>query len=217
MHYRTYRFAWILSLLVIAGLACNLFSKIGQTAKDAQSLVTDVGKGKQLISTVQPFITQIEGLKLLETFQSFTNNEVPGALETMQAVATVQGSGMIETLQAFASEQAPAMKETGQAMATQLSPGEVPADIPVVEGDKGEFYSSQEVVSYETGLDFQTVIDFYKQEMPAKGWSFSEQDSTEMENLATLLYEKPDRKATINLTVNPLNQNIIVLITISNQ
>ena len=91
MHHRTYRFAWILSLLVIAGLACNLFSKIGQTAKDVQSLATDIGKGKQLISTVQPFITQIEGLNLLETLQSFTSKDVPGALDTMQAVATVQG------------------------------------------------------------------------------------------------------------------------------
>lgn len=217
MYYRTYRFAWIISLLVIAGLACNLFSKIGQTAQDVQSLTTDIGKGKQLISTVQPFITQIEGLNLLETLQSFTGKDVPGALETMQAVATVQGSGMVETLQAFASEQAPAMKETGQALATQLSPGEVPADIPVVEGDKTDFYSSQEVVSYETGLDFQSVLDFYKQEMPIKGWTPSEQDSTEMENLAILLYEKPDRKATLNVTVNPLNQNTIVLITISNK
>ena len=53
--------------------------------------------------------------------------------------------------------------------------------------------------------------------MPLKGWTFSETDSTEMENLATLLYEKPDSKASINLTVNPINQNTIVLITITNK
>ena len=50
---------------------------------------------------------------------------------------------MVETLQAYATEQAPVMKETGQALATQLSPGEVPADIPVVEGDKGRLLQLQ--------------------------------------------------------------------------
>jgi hypothetical protein len=217
MHRRTYRIAWMLSLLVIVGLACNLFSKVGQTAQDIQSIGTDIGKGKQLISTVQPFITQVEGLNLLETLQSFTKNEVPGALETMQAVATVQGVGMVETVQAYATDHAPSLKETGQAMATQLSPGEVPEDIPVVEGDKTEFYSSQQIVSYGTPLDFQTVLDFYKNEMPAKGWTLVENAATEMENFASLPYDKPTRRTTINITVNQFSHNTVVFITISNK
>jgi hypothetical protein len=213
---RTYRIAWI-SLLVFGSLACSLLSQLGQTTQDIQSIGTDIGKGKQLVSTVQPVITQIEGLKLIETLQSFTKNEVPGALETMKAVATVQGVGMVETLQAYATSNAPSLKETGQAMATQLSPGEVPEDIPVVEGDKVNFYSSAEIVSYETALDFQTVLDFYKQEMAAKGWTLVEKDATEMGDLAILPFDKPTRRNTTNLTVNPINHNTIVLITISNK
>jgi len=216
MHRHTYRFAWI-SLLVIGGLACSLLSGLGQTSKDVQSISTDIGKGKQLVATVQPIITQIEGLKLLETLQNFTKSQVPGALETMKAVATVQGVGMVETVQAYATSHAPSLKETGQAMATQLSPGEVPGDIPVVEGDKTEFYSSQEIVSYGTPLDFQTVLDFYKNEMPAKGWTLVEAAATEMENFASLPYDKPTRRTTINITVNQLNHSTIVLITISNK
>jgi hypothetical protein len=154
-------------------------------------------------------------MKLLETFEAYSKKEIPGAMETMQSIATVQGPGMVETLQAFASEQAPAMKETGQAIATQIAPGEVPADIPVVEGEKDSFYSSQELVSYETVLDYQSVLNFYMNEMPSKSWSWNEKGSSEMENLAVLIYEKTDRKAVINLTVNPLNKKTIILITIS--
>ena len=100
---------------------------------------------------------------------------------------------MVETLQAYASEQAPGHERNRTGFGHPVvAQAKCRPTSPSSKEIKGDFYSSQEVVSYETGLDFQTVLDFYKKEMPVKGWTFSEQDSTEMENLAILLYEKPD-------------------------
>ena len=79
MHYRTYRFAWMLSLLVSPAWPVVYSPKVGQTAKDVQSLATDIGKGKQLISDCPTIHHPDRGLNLLETLQSFTKNEVPGA------------------------------------------------------------------------------------------------------------------------------------------
>ncbi|UCH61222.1 MAG: hypothetical protein JSV61_07000, partial [Anaerolineales bacterium] len=142
-----------------------------------------------------------------------------GLLETAQAYATEQGPALLATAQALATEQGPGLRETTQALATQaaLNLGGAPEDIPVVEGERQNFIASSQLVSYFTRLDFQQVVDFYQAQMPANGWSLLEEGIVQAENTATLNYVKADRLASVTLTVNPLDNQTIVVITIQNR
>jgi len=49
------------------------------------------------------------------------------------------------------------------------------------------------------------------------GWTDVSDENSIREEAAVLKFFKPDRVASITLTANPLNQQTIVLITITNQ
>ena len=141
------------------------------------------------------------------------------ALQTAQALASeVATSGILETIQAVATEgeNSPYVL-TAEALATQaggggggLSFGEAPPDIPVIE-DHDQFFGSNEVVSYFTKVDYKTALEFYKKEMAAQEWKEAD-GSTETDNVAVLYYDKPNRKATVTISVS--NDQTVVQILI---
>jgi hypothetical protein len=145
-------------------------------------------------------------------------NEGKEAIETIQGVATQIGeSGLPETVQAVGTQiEESGVPETMQAFATEIvvEPGEVPPDIPVMEGEKNAFFGSEETITYTIDAGFQDVLDYYQREMPARGWTKIEGSSVVTEALATLQYEKPDRKATVVLTEIPFVNQVTVAINI---
>ncbi len=140
------------------------------------------------------------------------------ALQTAQSLATgVATSGILETIQAVATEgENSPFVLTAEALATQagsgggLSFGEALPDIPVIEAHD-QFFGSNDVVSYFTKVEYKTALEFYKKEMLVNEWKEAD-GSTETDNTAVLYYDKPNRKATVTISVS--NEQTVVQILI---
>lgn len=222
MHTKIYRFAWMISMIVAASMACSLFSGIGNQitgAKEtAQSVATGVQEGQHLITTAKALATEVGGSGLLETAQSAaTEVGESGVVKTAKAVVTEQGPGILETAMAVVTDQGPGLIETSQAIVTQFASGEAPSDIPLVEGNREDFTATSNLVSYTTTLQFADVDSFYKTQMPENGWTLDEQSSVETGNSAILNYSKSDRTALVIINVDPANNKTIVAITIQSK
>jgi uncharacterized protein YoxC len=198
---------YLLILVLIAStLACSLTStrqQVQTVAKTASSVKTEVGglvnAGSSLIKTAQGLAT-----------------EHPGILETVQAIAT-QGAPVISTIQAVATNN-PNLVQTAQAIIAQEIPtGEPPGDIPVLDpGQVHNYFGSSQYIFYTTPTQYFQVFAFYQSEMPYHGWRLDQVKSHEYANAAELVYTKDTRTATINLSLNPLNNTSVIAISISN-
>ncbi|RMF26586.1 MAG: hypothetical protein D6759_19420, partial [Chloroflexi bacterium] len=60
---------------------------------------------------------------------------------------------------------------------------------------------------------FQTVLEFYRKEMEANGWT-SAGENFIGEDIATLDYQKDDRQVTVMISVDKDSGQVDVLITI---
>ncbi len=139
------------------------------------------------------------------------------AIETVQGIATqIDESGIGETAQAMVTQiDESGIKQTVQGAITEIAvaPGEIPDDIPIMEGNQA-LVSAADVISYMMpDKEFQEVVDYYKNEMPAKGWVKLDSGS-ESDNLTTLEYEKDGRKVSIVITKVPVLNQVTVLISI---
>lgn len=186
MSAKTYRVAWMMSLLIAATIACGLLPNIGD----------QIG---EVIGTAESIATEILESDLVKTSQAM--------------ITEVSGSGMIETIQAEITEGIP---DLDQSIVTKIASGfdEAPPDIPLVGGEEEGFIGTKDMVSYLTVTDFDSVVDFYKNEMPANGWTLSDDGTIEMDFLVQLNYEKPDRKASVSITKNPIDNKTVVAIFI---
>lgn len=182
------------------------------------------GAGKQVQSAEQTALavrTQVSGVisagsSLLKTAQALATSR-PGILETARAIAT-QGAPVIGTLQAVATHD-PSLVKTAQAIFEQEVPtGEPPSDIPVLNQDQvSNFIGSSQYIFYTSPTGYSQVLAFYQSAMPENGWEYQASDSHEYANAAQLTYIKDSRTATVNLSLNPLNQTSVVVINIVNR
>jgi hypothetical protein len=193
---KLFRFAWLAVLVLGAGMACNLLTNLqsaNQTRQTANALVTQVqGVG--------------EGLEdEFGTVQAFATAEGAGAVATLQAVGTdISESGFLETAQAEIPEGGDELLATLNAVATQglgLDFGsDLPADIPLVdETTITNRAHSEGYISYQTSLDYPTTIAFYKEQMPANGWTALTESFVETEDTTILYFEKENRNATVSM------------------
>jgi len=190
MKHRIIPIGLLLALLLIS-LACSTLSGLEQDAGNV--------KGTALSVVTDAVELATEGVPLVETAEAFAT-EVPGLKDTVEAVVT-DNPEIVETVEAIATE--------------GLDMGEAPDDIPVVdESTITNFYGSDALVSYITSQDFQTVVDFYKSEMPANGWEADSSMTFEIKNTATLTWNQVDRQAIVIITVNPADNTTLVAITI---
>ena len=195
-----------ITVLVGASLACRTFTSARQDVEDiqstAQAMGTAVGDGQDLLETGQALATQVDesGLK-----------------ETVAAAATqLAESGLLETARAAATEYGPDVKETLQAIATDFpdSQSPPPAGIPLMDGERSNYYASDQFVSYTIKQDFQIVLDFYEREMPDNGWVRQENGSTIFAQTATVVFQKDGRTAFVAIMVEPVTDQIAVVVTI---
>ena len=210
----------LISVIVIFVLACGIFSGVQERVETAKSTVesvrTEVQKGRDLVGTARAITTQVGGSGMIKTVQALaTEADESGLLATAQAFATEQGPGLIETVLAVATQEGPSILGTAQAYITQSSPGKAPEDIPILDGQKEMFFQSPELVSYVIAVPYAQAVDFYKNQMPANGWSKVDQDWVESEVISNLQFEKDARKASVVLTSPSGENKTTVLITIS--
>ncbi len=71
-------------------------------------------------------------------------------------------------------------------------------DIPIMP-DATERTSIGAVTSYRTASDLSAVVDFYKEEMPAQGWSYQEDASMITDQFAMLSFSKEGQEASVTL------------------
>lgn len=188
MRRTTFRWGWAVVLLSMATLACTCGLISG---------LTEAGEGLQTVQAI--------GTELATT----------GALETVQAVVTE--GGLEQTAEAFATQaESGGFAETAEAIATQsaggVTFGDVPADVPVLEDPK-DLFGMESIVSYSTSLEYNAVLEFYKKEMPANGWTEdTSQTSVETTDAAVLYYVKDGRTATVTLSTSAGQTFVQVLI-----
>jgi hypothetical protein len=236
MNKKTFRWLWALTLIAAFGVGCSLITnvtqRVGGVEKTAQSVATGLQSGREIFSTGQALATNIEGNPMVQTVQAYVTEQAPGVEKTVQAFATNQGPGLQQTIQAFATNQGPGLEQTVQAYLTQDVPGlaetvqavatqsgsttgQAPEDIPLVEGDKTSLVTSETFVTYFTSMDFKSVASFYETQMPVNGWTKVDNESIQNANSAVLVFDKPSRKATVTLGVNPTNNSTVVVITVA--
>ena len=228
-----FRLAWVGVVLIAATLACNVISgfqeDVDQARGTAGALATDA---QEILTQAQGAATALSESGALQTARAFATQEGPAMIDTAQAYATEEGSlllgtaqalateaeqlGYLETARAFVTLEPDDMLSTLQALTTQADIVELPPfDIPVV-GDTEitDFHATDRTVSYFTKLDLVTVMSYYQQEMPVKGWQALEEGRIITSSAAVLPFEKPDRLATVSLSADPQTGLTAVLITI---
>lgn len=233
-----YRYAWLITLLIGTALACNLLNGLQNVRgleATGQAVVTQVEgfatqnapmietaralattEGGSILKTAQAFATDNPGL--LETAKAFATNDLPGYINTLEAEAT-EHPELAETLKAIATDH-PNLVETLTALGTRFAGGsgmgQVPEDIPMPESSQvQDLYVTNELINYNTTQDFKTVLGFYQEQMPSKGWQANQDATVVTGNTAMLAYEKPDRTVTLIITGDVSSNKVAVVIQIS--
>lgn len=194
-------------ILLATSLACSI-SGLRQQAQGVEQTAQALG------TEVKGIVT--EGGSLIDTAQAIAT-EHPGILETVKAIAT-QGAPILETIQAVATNN-PELVQTAQALVTQgFGTGEPPTDIPIYNRDQAQnFFGTSQYITYITSSDYSTVLAFYKTEMLNNDWQYLQNASNEYANAAVLHYTKDTRTAIVNISLNPLNNTTVIMITIISQ
>lgn len=201
MRLKFFRYLWGLSLLVLVLASCDD--------------IPVVQEGQELLSTVQGVATQVEGSGVVATAQAAaTEFAESGAVSTAGAVVTEQAPAALETARAFTEDRGPDLLATARALLPDFPGRGAPADIPLVEGNRQEAFSNQEIVSYSVPQDFAGVLDFYRQQMLQEGWAPVESQTLLSDSAAVLYYEKAGQIAVVTISVNPMNNETIVLVTV---
>lgn len=219
MHRKIFQYAWLGVLAISATLACNLVStlqearQLRETARIVETLAQDVA------TQAQELATSISESGALATAQAFATEEGSSILATGEALLTEAArSGALETAQARLTEEGGEFLATVQAVATQgFTFSNPPEDVSIPQEPEVEnLYATQDIVSYTIGQDFAAVLDFYKREMPANGWTAVSEGTLESEQAAVLKYTKDGRSATLSLSEGPQEGQTVVVITLVN-
>jgi hypothetical protein len=215
------RILWALTILISFSLACESLSAINRDYNEARSTAGAIATQADLIITqAKGIATQLGDSEVVGTARAIATEQGPAVIATGQAFATqAYEEGYLQTAEALVTQGPSELLPTFQAVATQyLFPAPPPDDIPVITiGEVTNLFTNQSTVSYFVGLDLLSVVDFYQDLMPELGWKDVTDEKSILTEAAVLKFFKPERVATVTLTSNPLNQQTVVLITITNQ
>jgi hypothetical protein len=198
---KVYQYVLGVTLLLGLSLGCSLVDRVAGLRSTAESVGTAVGDGLELIDTVGAAATSVEESGIKDTaLAAATKIDESGLKDTALAVGTkIEESGVKETVQAAATE-------------VFISPEGVPEDIPIYDAELNAFVGSERAVSYFVDVAFADVLDFYKMELPARGWSKVDFGTVETDMTAELHYEKGNRELTVVITEVPfVNQTTVVI------
>jgi hypothetical protein len=142
-----------------------------------------------------------------------TARQIGEGIETVQGIATqIDESGIKETAQAAATEiiESGAV-ETAQAALTEVvvKPDDLPEDVPLMDGYFA-LVGTDTDITYSINEEYQSVIDFYRTQMPALGWTETKAEISD--SISNLSYEKNGRTADFILTEVPILGTIQVVI-----
>ena len=90
-----------------------------------------------------------------------------------------------------------------------------PADVPVLDDNAELLFGDDTTLSYYVDSDFDTAVEFYRDEMPNSGWEASANGDNVFGQIASLQYEKDGNQALIAITVDPTSDRTLIAITIT--
>lgn len=216
-----YRILLVIALLLGAGLACESFSAISRDYTEARGTAESIAtQADKIITQAKGIATELGDDKMVATAKAIATQQGPGLLATGGALATqASDEGYLQTVEALVSQGPSDLLPTFQAVATQyLFPAPPPDDIPIIsEGEVTNLFTNQATVSYYVHSELSPVITYYRNTMPQFGWTDVSDENAIKPEAAILKFFKPERVAAVTLTANPINQQTIVLITITNQ
>ena len=216
-----FKIIWIFTVLVGFSLACESLSAIRQDYDEVRSTAdTAATQVNQIITQAKGIATEIGESSAVETVKAFATQEGPQVIATGEALATKAAEeGYLETAEALVTQGSKELLPTVQAAATEyLFPSSPPDDVPIITiGEVTNLFANQHTVSYFVQLDVPVVVNFYQRLMPELGWTDESDRELIKERAAVLKFSKPDRAANITLTTDPINQQTVVFITITNQ
>lgn len=165
----------------------------------AKAFVTE--QGPAALSTIQALGTQLAESGYLPTFQAEITERVPQAMETFRALATqAAGSGAMQTMEAVATEQGDEIQATLRALPT-IGLNNPPEDIPLPdEAGLSGLFASESFVTFQSPQDLRTLVEFYENALPQRGWSRDSDGNLETDSLAISNYIKENRRATLIVT-----------------
>ena len=196
------KFKWVLRIVFILFIvsACNLFSigmdKVDEVVSDIENLsdqisVDDIVEDIETVATDLP--TEFENM---EGEIDALLTEIPSELEDIGDIENLGDLGDIQNL-----------------IEDDLLSGETPTDIPILEDPKDILVESDAFISFVTTQDYESVIDFYNDQMPINGWVQIENNILN-ENSFLSIYKKDNRETTITINLNPIDNNTAVMIFI---
>ena len=206
---KIYRYGWILLLLFAAFsvIACSTLSELAEKAQSAENVANTI---QAMATTGQEIATQAQGLA--------TQIGGSGVMQTAMAIATeFDDSGLKGTLEVMLTQvpgQSSDIQSTIGVVLTQGAYGEAPSNIPIIDGQLTAFFGSPNIVTYNTSISFQDVLNFYRTEMPEYGWKDGDATSVETSTSAKIPYENANQRVSITISINPLNNETIVLVNI---
>jgi hypothetical protein len=164
-----FRAAWLITVLVAFSLGCKLVNQVGEVV----SLVTEV-KGLATDVDLEGLSTDID-------------------LEGLSTDIDLEGLSTEMNLEGMLTDM-PFLEET-QVVAT---PAGFPVDIPIMAGDKSEMSGTPNRLEYFVDAGVQQVVDFYRREMPARGWVEASGGTTQAEE-AEMYFQQGSRKVTVRV------------------
>ena len=194
MHLKPISAITVAALLVLASLACNAVTGGGlnNAQATANAAFTAAASGD--------FAATADAAEA--TADALLDN---ASEETASPEATESGIGASDATETPA----------GVATASTGLGGEAPSDVPIIDAQNTDLFSSAAGVSYQAGAEYNTVVTFYKDGMPNNGWSIDANGSIETPSATILYCTKDNRQATVAITPGTAPNTTLVLITIT--
>ena len=180
--------------------ACNLFSigvdKVDEVVSDFEDL-SDQIPVDDIVEEIETVATDLPSdFENMEGEIDALLTEIPSELEDIGDMENLGDIGDLQNL-----------------IEGDLLSGETPTDIPILEDPKDILVESDAFISFLTTQDYESVIDFYNEQMPLNGWAQIENNILN-ENSFLSIYEKDNRETTITINLNPIDNNTAVMIFI---
>lgn len=215
------RIKWLLyfSVVLIITCACNLLSglnPVDDVVSEIEDLATQIPVD-EIKDEIEALVTEIPGD--LETLVTDLPADLDEGLDTLATDLPSELDDIEGEIDALATEfpdELGDLGDVGDLIDDVLGSEEAPSDIPLVDDPKEILIESEALISYFTSQDFNFVLSFYQEQMPINGW-VETGDSVINEDTALLYYEKPDRKVTITLSINPVDDETTVMIIIQDK
>jgi len=183
----------LVCIWLITSMACRTINKVNSVKNTAEALATQA----------KSISDEIEKSGALKTAAAFTSKELPNLVKTAEAYVT-QNPDLAQTASAYAT-----------AVVANPSENKPPTDIPILPQDEmEEYYGTREMVTYQTEITYDKVVQYYKSEMIKNGWESVQDGTIITEDVAVMNYQKDIRILQIIININPVDGKTVVLITI---